>query len=134
MEVYYITKNSAGAIDKDFLYEHLEDQIVSSFDELVDDSKMLLLNEEQSAFYLKYADYVVDDPFAVYNMHAPDTTLINDRIKKERENKYIAKTDRLYMAYIKYKEFGEDEAAAKAYNEWKQAVLEIEEANPYITK
>lgn len=134
MEVYYITKNSAGAIDKDFLYEHLEDQIVSSFDELVDDSKMLLLNEEQSAFYLKYADYVVDDPFAVYNMHAPDTTLINDRIKKERENKYIAKTDRLYMAYIKYKEFGEDEAAAKAYNEWKQAVLEIEEANPYIAK
>ena len=32
------------------------------------------------------------------------------------------------------KEFGEDEAAAKAYNEWKQAVLEIEEANPYITE
>ena len=73
-------------------------------------------------------------PFAVYNMRTPDITLINERIKKERENKYIAKTDKLYMAYIKYKEFGENEAAAKAYNEWKQAVLDIEEANPYITE
>ena len=134
MEVYYITRNSAGVIDKDFLYNYLADKIVSSLDELDDDDKMLLLNEEQSAFYLKYADCVVDDPFAVYNMRTPDITLINERIKKERENKYIAKTDKLYMAYIKYKEFGEDEAAAKAYNEWKQAVLEIEEANPYITE
>lgn len=134
MEVYYITRNSAGVIDKDFLYNYLADKIVSSLDELDDDNKMLLLNEEQSAFYLKYADYVVDDPFAVYNMRTPNITLINERIKKERENKYIAKTDKLYMAYIKYKEFGEDEAAAKAYNEWKQAVLEIEEANPYITE
>lgn len=134
MEVYYITRNSAGVIDKDFLYNYLADKIVSSLDELDDDDKMLLLNEEQSAFYLKYADYVVDDPLAVYSMRTPDVSLINEHIKKERERKYIAKTDKLYMAYVKYKEFGETELAAEAYNKWKQAVLEIEEANPYITE
>ena len=37
MEVYYITRNSAGVIDKDFLYNYLADKIVSSLDELDDD-------------------------------------------------------------------------------------------------
>lgn len=134
MEVYYITRNSAGAIDKDFLYAHLSDKIVSSIDELTDDDKMLILNEEQSTFYLKYADYVVDDPMAVYNLRTPNLELINSRIKKVRENEYVSKSDKLYMAYLKYKEFGDEATAAKAYQDWKQAVLEIEEANPYITE
>ena len=95
---------------------------------------MFLLNEEQSAFYLKYADYVVDDPMAVYNLRTPNLDLINGRIKKVREDKYVSKSDKLYMAYVKYKEFGDEVAAAKAYQDWKQAVLEIEEANPYITE
>ena len=79
-------------------------------------------------------DDVVDDPMAVYYMKTPAKSSQNERIRKIRENTYISKSDPLYMAYIKYKEFGEDEAAAKAYNEWKQAVLEIEEANTYITE
>lgn len=134
MEVYYITRNSAGAINKDFLYNYLADKIVTSVDELTDDDKMFLLNEEQSAFYLKYADYVVDDPMAIYNLRTPNLDLINNHIKKVREDKYVSKSDKLYMAYVKYKEFGDETAAAKAYQDWKQAVLEIEEANPYITE
>ena len=134
MELYYITKNGVGSIDADFIKTYLSDKEVKSLEELTEDDRYLFLNDDQRDFYIKYMDEVVDDPMAVYYMKTPVKSSQNERIRKIRENTYISKSDPLYMAYIKYKEFGEDEAAAKAYNEWKQAVLEIEEANPYITE
>lgn len=134
MEIYYITKNNVGSIDETFFRNYLSDKEVFSLEDLTDDDHFLLLNEDQSKFYLKYMDDVVDDPIAVYNMIPPAKSFQNERIRKIRENAYINKSDALYMAYIKYKEFGEEEAATIAYNKWKQAVLDIENANPYITE
>lgn len=134
MKLYYITRNAVGSMEDAFLYEHFSDRIVSSLEELTDDDKMILLNESQTALFSKYADYLVEKPFDVYNMIAPSLETINTKIRKKRESKYAAETDRLYMAYVKYKEFGDEIAAAEAYNEWRTAVQNVKEANPYITE
>lgn len=60
-----------------------------------------------------------------------DTTIVNEEIRKRRENLYNTSTDRLYMAYVKYREFGEEEKAAAAYQEWREAVEKIKQDNPY---
>ena len=69
--------------------------------------------------------------YNAFYMIPKDTTIVNEEIRKRRENLYNTSTDRLYMAYVKYREFGEEEKAAAAYQEWREAVEKIKQDNPY---
>ena len=71
------------------------------------------------------------DLYNAFYMIPKDTTIVNEEIRKRRENLYNTSTDRLYMAYVKYREFGEEEKAAAAYQEWREAVEKIKQDNPY---
>ena len=71
------------------------------------------------------------DLYNAFYMIPRDTAVVNEEIRKRRENLYNTSTDRLYMAYVKYREFGEEEKAAAAYQEWREAVEKIKQDNPY---
>lgn len=71
------------------------------------------------------------DLYNAFYMIPKDTAVVNEEIRKHRENLYNTSTDRLYMAYVKYREFGEEEKAAAAYQEWREAVEKIKQDNPY---
>lgn len=131
--IYYINKITVGSVDKDFFEEYMQDKVVANLEDLTDDT-ILILNEEQTIFFQKYADLLIDDPISTYYMKTPSDDILNEEVRRKREAEYKSTTDSLYMAYIKYKEFGKEEEATAAYNKWKQAVLEVGEANPYITE
>ena len=63
-------------------------------------------------------------------MH-PSSEQIEFNLANPNLDLYNTSTDRLYMAYVKYREFGEEEKAAAAYQEWREAVEKIKQDNPY---
>lgn len=130
MDTFYINKHSVGSVDSEFLNEFMLDKVVDSIDELQDD-KILLLNDEQVKYFQANPERLIDDPISVFYMKPIPPETLNEEIRKKRESLYQTYTDSLYMAYIKYKEFGDTDAAEEAYNKWKQAVLDIENTNPY---
>lgn len=85
--------------------------------------------EEQIAFNLANPNL---DLYHAFYMIPKEVSTINEETRTRRERLYIGNTDKLYMAYIKYKEFNEDEKAAEAYQKWKSAVEKIEQENPYL--
>ena len=110
-------------------YENLrEDQFTTDYDELKNGLYMYP-SQQQIEFNLQNPGLNIHDAFYMISKSNEE---INEEIREQRSTLYSSKTDKLYMAYIKYKEFGELDKAEEAYQIWKTAVLDIEITNPYI--
>lgn len=112
---------------EDWYKELKESEFVDSYEGLLQGGYMHPSNE-QIEFNLANPNL---DLYNAFYMIPKDTAVVNEEIRKHRENLYNTSTDRLYMAYVKYREFGEEEKAAAAYQEWREAVEKIKQDNPY---
>ena len=110
-------------------YNNLKEEYFTDSYEGILEGKYYKPSEEQIIFNLANPGL---DAYGAFYMIAPTTEELNEEIRKQRQNLYVANTDKLYMAYIRYKEFGEEEKAQKAYEEWKSAVQNIDKTTPYI--
>lgn len=110
-------------------YNSLKKEYFTDSYEGILEGKYYKPSEEQIAFNLANPGL---DAYGAFYMIAPTTEELNEEIRKQRQKLYVANTDKLYMAYVRYKEFGEEEKAQKAYKEWKSAVQNIDVTTPYI--
>lgn len=124
--------SSGGIIEapEEWLNGLKEDEFTDSYVGLLE-GKYMQPTEQQLEFYSLHKDENYDLYHQFYMIELPMEEL-NEKIRKNREMKYSAQSDKLYMAYIKYKEFGEIEKAEEAYHKWKEMVLNIEKTNPYF--
>lgn len=114
---------------QDWYYELRDDQFTTDYDKVKNDGLYMFPSQEQIDFNIAHPNLEL---YNAFYMIPKDTEDVNEEIRKQREALYLSTTDRLYMSYVKYKEFGETEKAEQAYQEWKNAVLNVEETNPYL--
>lgn len=114
---------------QDWYNELRDDQFTTDYDEVKNNGLYMIPSQEQIDFNIAHPNLEL---YNAFYMIPKDTEDVNEEIRKQREALYLSTTDRLYMSYVKYKEFGETEKAEQAYREWKNAVLNVEETNPYL--
>ena len=135
-EILYVF-HSGGIVEgtKEWYDSILPKNIATSYLDIVN-GKHMIANSEQIAFYKDHPDY---DLYHLYYMlplteeeQIEKKNIENERIKETRESAYKSESDSLYMSFVKYSALGQDDKAAKAYNQWLDKVKQIEEENPYI--
>lgn len=115
-------------------YTSLDETVFTDvYEEVFTKGKYIIPTEEQIQFYIDHFSENLT-PDRLFYMNAKSVEELNEEIRIAREIAYKAKSDPLYMAYLKYKAFGDEEKATVALDIWKQAVKEIEEEHPYITE
>lgn len=115
---------------KDWYLEMPATSFTEDYDGILS-GKYLVLTGERLDFYKAHPNLSADH---IFYMTIPSIEVENEQIRQQRENAYKANSDSIYMAYIKYKEFGELDKAEEKYNEWKAAVVAIDQKYPYIVE
>nr|DAI43348.1 MAG TPA: hypothetical protein [Caudoviricetes sp.] len=126
-KIYLLCSSGMIEAPEDWYKGLKESEFVDSYEGLLQGGYMHP-SSEQIEFNLANPNL---DLYNAFYMIPKDTAVVNEEIRKHRENLYNTSTDRLYMAYVKYREFGEEEKAAAAYQEWREAVEKIKQDNPY---
>ena len=130
-EKRYLFSNGGVIEAPDDWYSQIPENCFTDKYEDVEKGLYMHLSDEQLKFNLANPGL---DLYHAFYMIPISIEEKNEEIRKQRELNYLNTTDRLYMSYIKYKEFGDTARATEAYNNWKNAVIEIETSNPYIVQ
>lgn len=130
-KIYLLGKQGVFEIDTNEI--SIPDEEITDKIEEVTYDKFIKLTPEQVVFFKEHQGEHLDY-MKLYNMETFSLSERIDQIAKIREQQYKKYSDHLYIAYAKYKEFGETQKARDKYEEWIKKIQEIEKNNPYPTK
>lgn len=130
--VIYLSKDGNFIISKDNEQTFDEENIsnIGSTLEDIENGMIVKLNNEQISFLNNHPNLSYDK---IFNMVESTIEERIESVRKIREELYKKESDPIYMAYIKYKEFGEEEKALAEYKRWSDKINEIDINNPYPT-
>ena len=100
-KIYLLCSGGMIEAPEDWYKGLKESEFVDSYEGLLQGGYMHP-SSEQIEFNLANPNL---DLYNAFYMIPKDTAVVNEEIRKHRENLYNTSTDRLYMAYVKYREF-----------------------------
>lgn len=133
---YYVFFTGGMTVGTEEWYNDiLPENFATSYEEIVNEGKMMLASDAQIEFYKKHQDYDLYHLFYMLTLTEEEQQAKkeeeNAQIKRKREINYKNNADPLYMAYVKNSALGNTEKANDYYNQWLNAVQKIKEENPY---
>lgn len=132
-EIVYVLEKCCGfdAVTKSWLTNLPEENIVSTYDELINDPEnVYIASDEQVEFNLANPGLPIYNAF--YMEDYTDTEK-NEKIRKERAGHYKAEADPLLMTYLHYLYTDQTEKAEEAKTAWLAAIEAVQEEYPYET-
>lgn len=128
----YLGKDShfIVAIENTEQFEKEIAEYIGTTIEDIENDKVVKLNDEQIAFLSTHKNLPYKD---IINMTEPPLEDKVNEVKETREKAYVEQSDSLYMAYLKYKDLGQEEKAKEAHDLWLSKINEISNNNPYPT-